>query len=54
MDKAELLYKLEQDTPYDMSRTTLYGIEVGEFKTVEELTTLAYWALAKWQQELKL
>jgi hypothetical protein len=52
MDKAKLLYMLERETPYDMSRTTLYGIEVSEFKTVEELTILAYWALVKWQQEM--
>lgn len=34
-----------------VDRGTLYGIEVNEFQTKEELKVLAYWALTRWQQE---
>lgn len=35
-----------------MDLTTLYGLPVSEFKTVEELRILAHWALTKYHKEL--
>jgi hypothetical protein len=51
VDKERLIKMMELETMPSVDRGTLYGIEINEFQTLEELKILAYWALTRWQTE---
>lgn len=53
MDKSKAIKMLKLEIPIDMDEATLYGIELREFDTVEELRTVAYWALTKYHTLLE-
>ena len=54
MDKKQRILKMmELETMPSAERATLYGIEVSEFQTDEELRILAYWALTRWRTEME-
>jgi hypothetical protein len=51
--KQRILKMMELETMPSAERATLYGIEVSEFQTDEELRILAYWALTRWRTEME-
>lgn len=53
MNKDKVLDLMKKNTYDNIENYRLYGIRLGDFSTIEELKTLAHWALTTYQENLE-